>query len=252
MAHSRRFGSLPVAFGGPLTPAVKKLLIVNVAVFVVYFFAVPTRLDIEPLQQLFRALSLIPSWVVFGALWQPFTYLFLHDPYGFSHILFNMLTLWWFGGDLERDWGSRRFLKYYFFCGVGAGLMDVAARFFFGGLNIPTIGASGAIYGVLLAFGLLYPDRIIYFALIFPLPARIFVFILGAIAFLSAFGAPGSAVSHVAHLGGMLFGYIYLRRRPRVLDVDWADTYRNWRLRRARRKFQVYMRDRNRRDWPSQ
>ena len=108
-------------------------------------------------------LSLIPDWVVRGALWQPFTYLFLHSPSGFGHILVNMLMLWMFGSDLERDWGKRRFFHFYFVCGVGAGLLDVTARFAIGENTAgATIGASGAIYGVLLAFGLLYPNRTIY------------------------------------------------------------------------------------------
>ena len=103
-----------------------------------------------------------------------------------------MLMLWMFGSDLERDWGRTKFYNYYFVCGVGAGLLDVAARFAFGGSTAgATIGASGAIYGVLLAFGLLYPNRTIYVFLMFPIPARIFVLIMGVIAFLSAVAGSG-------------------------------------------------------------
>jgi membrane associated rhomboid family serine protease len=120
------------------------------------------------------------------------------------------------------------------------------ARLLLGDGHIPTIGASGAIYGVLLAFGLLYPHRTVYFGLIFPIPARVFVAILGAIAFLSAIGGPGSNVAHVAHLGGMAFGYFYLKYKPEFLDIDWMASYRRWRLRRAQRKFKVYMRKRDR------
>ena len=237
-------GPVSYGFGGMVPPGIKALLIVNSILFIVYFLS--QALEIVPLLLLFRALSLIPDWVVRGALWQPVTYLFLHSPFGFFHILFNMLTLWMFGSDLERDWGTRRFLNFYFFCGVGAGLCDVMARLLLGDGNIPTIGASGAIYGVLLAFGLLYPHRTVYFGLIFPIPARVFVFILGAIAFLSAVGGPGSNVAHVAHLGGMAFGYFYLRYKPEFLDIDWMATYRRWQLRRAQRKFKVYMRKRDR------
>jgi len=228
---------------------IKRLLIINTVLFVVYFFA--TRFRMEALLTVFHAASLIPSWLVSGAIWQPFTYLFLHSPNGFGHILFNMLMLWMFGQDLERDWGGRRFLEFYFFCGVGAGLCDVAARFIFGGLDIPTIGNSGAVYGILLAFGWLYPDRTVLFALIFPIPARVFVAILGGIQFLSTFGS-NSDVSHVAHLGGMFFAWLYLRRRPAFLDIDWKASYRQWKLRRAQRKFQVYMkkRDKNGGDSP--
>ena len=232
-------------FGGLVPRGIKWLLIANTAIWLVYFLAL--HLGIGSLLGFFRAFSLVPSWLLRGALWQPFTYLFLHDPSGFWHLLFNMLMLWMFGSDLERDWGRRRFMNYYFVCGVGAGLCDVAARLLFGGnLSTATIGASGAIYGVLLAFGLLYPNRTILFALVFPIPARIFVAILGAIAFLSAIGGPRDTVAHVAHLGGMVFGYFYLRHRPSFLDIDWADSYRRWQRRRAQRKFQVYMKKRNR------
>jgi len=231
-------------FGGLVPPMIKRLLILNIAVFIVYFFS--TVFQWETLLALFDAVSLIPSWVVKGALWQPFTYLFLHSPYGFTHILFNMLMMWMFGQDLERDWGSRKFLEFYFFCGVGAGLCDVAARFFFGGVDIPTIGNSGAVYGILLAFGWLYPDRTVLFALIVPLPARVFVAILGGIQFLSTFGSSQSNVSHIAHLGGMAFAWIYLRHRPGFLDIDWKASYRQWKLRRAQKKFEVYMKKRDR------
>ncbi len=237
----------PMNFGpSRIVPrAIKILLISNTALFAVYFLSV--SLEIVPLLWLFHATSLIPDWLFRGAIWQPFTYLFLHDPNGFGHILINMLMLWMFGSDLERDWGSRRFLNYYFVCGVGAGVCDVLARLVFGGrLDVATIGASGAIYGVLLAYGLLYPNRIIYFMLMFPIPARIAVAIMGAIAFLSAFGGSGGGVAHFAHLGGMVIGYFYLRHRPGVLDIDWLGSYRQWQLRRARRKFQVYMKKRDR------
>ena len=194
-----------------------------------------------------------------GALWQPFTYLFLHDPGGFGHIIFNSLTLWMFGVSLERTWGTRKFLEFYFFCGVGAGLCDVALRSLLTlggsavpdflarmgvGMDIPTIGNSGAVYGVLLAFGLLFPDSTVYFWMLFPIPARVFVLIMGAITFLMFFGSAGSGVSHVAHLGGMAFAWIYLRSKPKFLDIDWTMAYRQWKLRRARRKFEVYMKKR--------
>lgn len=244
--YSRYRGPASFGFGGAIPWGIKWLLIVNSVIFVVYFLS--RALGISPLEWLFGICSLRPAWVIRGALWQPFTYLFLHSPYGFGHILFNMLALWMFGSDLERDWGTRRFLNYYFFCGVGAGLCDVVARLMWGDPYTSTIGASGAIYGVLLAFGVLYPNRTVYFALLFPIPARIFVLILGVIAFLSTFGASGSQISHIAHLGGMVFGFFYLRYRPEFLDIDWIGSYRQWKLRRARRKFEVYMKKRKRSD----
>lgn len=249
MAYYSRYGSGGSSFGGLVPWAIKRLLIVNTALFVLYYLA--TAFQISPLLGLFHALGLIPSWVIRGALWQPFTYQFLHSPHGFTHVLFNMLMLWMFGANLERDWGSRKFLEFYFFCGIGAGLCDVAARLLWGNPDIPTIGASGAIYGVLLAFGLLYPNTTVYFSMIFPIPAKYFVMILGGMSFLMTLGASGDNVAHVAHLGGMLFGWIYLRRRPEFLNIDWIASYRKWKLRRAQRRFQVYMkkRDRNGGGW---
>lgn len=222
--------------------AVKWLLISNIALFVIYFLAVRTGFG-----YLFYPFGLIPATVLrsFG-VWQLVTYMFLHDPYGFGHILFNMLTLWMFGADLERSWGRSAFLRFYFICGIGAGICVVVANALFGSLNTRTIGASGAIYGVLLAFGLLFPDRIVLFSFLFPIKAKYFVMIIGAIAFLSSIGGSGSGVSHVAHLGGMVFGYAYLKgylgkRRWNLLE-PLRRAYQRWRLERAKKKFQVYMR----------
>lgn len=223
---------------------VKWLLIGNTALYLLYFFAVRTGFD-EP----FQMLGLSPVAVLrHGALWQLVTYMFLHDPVGFFHILFNMLTLWMFGADLERDWGTKPFLQYYFLCGVGAGLCDVAANALAGSWFTRTIGASGAIYGLLLAYGVMYPNRTVLFNFLFPMPAKYFVLILGVIAFLSSMSVSGSGISHVAHLGGMVFGYLYLKRRglnPANLFGRLRNGYRDWKLQRARRKFQVYMRKQN-------
>ncbi len=234
-------------FGG--TPqAVKWLLIVNIGVFVLNFIAVQAGAG-----AFFNHFALVPAAVVhFFAIWQLFTYMFLHDPYGFTHILFNMLTLYMFGVDLERRWGSKRFLQFYFTCGVGAGICVVLANLLFGNMNGRTIGASGAIYGLLMAFGMLYPDRTLLFSFLFPIKAKYFVMILGAIAFLSSISASDSGVSHVAHLGGMIFGYIYLRSySPSNFDLGayLRFQYKEWKLQRAKRKFQVYMKKQN--DRPS-
>jgi membrane associated rhomboid family serine protease len=158
-----------------------------------------------------------------------------------------------FGADLEGDWGTRRFLKFYFLCGIGAGICVVIANVLFSPtLETRTIGASGAIYGLLLAFGMLYPDRQVLFSFLFPIKAKYFVMILGAIAFMSSFGASGSGVSHVAHLGGMIFGYIFLQRQRarrsigRVGRTSMTGSIRAWyqdyKRQRARKKFEVYMR----------
>lgn len=222
-----------------LPPGVKWLLIANVAVFILDYFAL-LAFRTDP----FRVFGLVPRQVLFsGYLWQLGSYMFLHSLESFWHILVNMLTLWMFGLDLERDWGTRRFLEYYFLCGLGAGVCVIVASALFGGMSSRTIGASGAIYGLLLAFGLLYPDRVVLFSFLFPIKAKYFVMIMGAVAFMSSFSG-GSGVSHIAHLGGMIFGYLFLRVRvPRLnLRAGLKHRYREWRLGRARRKFQVYLR----------
>lgn len=238
-----------------MTPAVKWLLISNVAVFVLYFFAVRLEWD-RP----FLWFSLIPRWVLSLSLWQLATYLFIHSTSDILHILMNMLFLWFFGRALESTWGTNRFLRYYFLCGIGAGLCVVVAALITGGLDSRTIGASGAIYGLLLAFGMLFPDEEILFLGQFPMKAKWFVIIMGAMAFLFTFGASsmgGGGVSHVAHLGGMLVGYVYLKSvSPRRLGavestdpVAWVKrAYRDWKHARAKKKFQVYLRKQGDRD----
>jgi membrane associated rhomboid family serine protease len=245
------------SFAGRMTPGVKWLLIVNVALFVIYFFGHRTDL-----RALFQILSLWPAAVlhVIG-LPQLFTYMFLHDPTGFGHILFNMLALWMFGTTLEASWGTRPFLRYYFFCGVTSGLCTVFAHWMFGTTDVRTIGASGAIYGLLLAFGYLFPDVTILFAFLFPIKAKYFVIIIGAIAFLSSWAsfritADGTVmndnVSHVTHLAGMAFGFLYLKFGMARWNFDVRSgltrEYQEWKRRRARRKFEVYMRKRNGKD----
>ena len=138
-------------------------------------------------------------------LWQLFTYIFLHG--GVSHLLFNLLALWMFGGDLENYWGSKRFLRYFFFCGIGAGICTVVLSPY---QFIPVIGASGAIYGILLAFGWLFPNRLIYIYFLFPIPAKYFVVIFGLIELFSSIEGTGGGIAHLTHLGGLLFGLFYM------------------------------------------
>jgi len=237
MRHSTRYRLNTFFSSGNFPQGVKWLLIVNTAVFVLSYLAAGTSL----LETAFRWLALRPDYVIHRfAIWQLGTYLFLHG--GVMHLLFNMLTLWMFGVTLERDWGTRRFLKYYFLCGIGAGFCDVLVNAILGNWNTSTIGASGAIYGVLLAFGVLYPESTILFLFIFPIQAKFFVMIYGAMALLGAMNV-NSGVSNVAHLGGMIFGLLYLKVRFPKLDMyEVRRWYRNYKLQRAKKKFQVYMR----------
>jgi len=222
-----RYQVSSINFGGPLTPVVKKIIIACVSVFVVQLIAGDSVI---------RYFSLIPGAVLENLyFWQPFTYMFLHG--GIFHLLFNMLALFMFGCEMERHWGSRRFLRYYLVTGIGAGLCVFLTSTY----SIPTIGASGAIYGVLLAYGMTFPDRIIYMYMIFPLQARYFVMIIGGIAFLSALSSGNTGISNIAHLGGMLFGYLYLKAKPGNLLYPIKDAYHGWKLRRAKKKFMVYL-----------
>jgi membrane associated rhomboid family serine protease len=249
MAIGTRSWARNFGITGGLPPGIRMLLIVNVGIFLLQFFGRGTWLG-----ELFTYGELIPAAVVkLFFVWQLATYMFLHS--GIGHILWNMLALWMFGTELERLWGTQRFLQFYFFCGIGAGLCVVLLNYMFGNPTVPTVGSSGAIYGLLLASAVLWPDRQILFSFLIPIKMKYFVMIIGAIAFLNSFN-PASPVSDVAHLGGMLFGYIFLkmprvvvgssrRGAPRVRtgsSFSIREAYRSWKLARAKRKFEVYMR----------
>jgi membrane associated rhomboid family serine protease len=180
-------------------------------------------------------LGLVPGLVIRGWLWQPLTYMFLHSPQDLFHILFNMLLLWMFGGELERHWGSRAFLRYYLVCGVGGGVFATVMGYLPGGSPvIPTIGASGAIFGLLTAYGLIFAERTVLFMLIFPMKARTMAIIMFVITFFYTFSQPSSGVSHIAHLGGAVVGFLYLKRVWRI-----GALYRELQWKRHRRKFTV-------------
>jgi membrane associated rhomboid family serine protease len=227
------------SFYGYFPTGVKWLLIVNTAIFLL------TSLAPRSLMADVAIFSLVPYTVVHRfTVWQLVTYLFLHG--GVWHLLFNMLTLWMFGTQLERDWGTRRFLKYYFICGIGAGLFDVTLHAVLADWGTRTIGASGAIMGLLLAFGVMYPNQTVLMNFLFPIKAKYLVMIYAAIELLVTLG-PNTGVSSIAHLGGMAVGYVYLKGRlPHLRMVDFGGAYRQWKLDRAKKKFQVYLRKHNR------
>lgn len=220
-----------------MSPAVKMLVIANVTAYL--------AASIVP--EMIARLGLRPAAVFEDlAVWQMVTYLFLHAPLpAIGHLLFNMLALWMFGTELERTWGTRFFVKYYFVTGLGA-----AATVLLWSISpLPgaeaiyderTIGASGAIYGILLAYALYFPNREIYLYLLFPIKVKYFVMIVGAIAFLSSLGSGGSGVAHTAHLGGLVVGYLYLKGlRLRPLD-ELRYRWLRWKMQRARGRFDVY------------
>jgi len=224
------------SFGpGPLTPAIKALIAANVAAFLAALAvpAITLRFGLRPADVVGRL-----------QLWQPVTYMFLHG--GIFHLLFNMLALWMFGVELERMWGSRFFTKFYFMAGGGAALTTLLLSF----MPLPfadqlyyslTIGASGAVYGVLLAYAMYFPHRPIYLYFVFPVPAKYFVMIIGAISLLSSMNGPGGGIAHTTHLGGLIAGYLYLKGGTRThLLADIKYRYLKWRINRTRRRFDVY------------
>ncbi len=248
-------------YSGYFPPGVKWLLIANIGIYLISFFAD----KLFHLPQLFEIFALVPAQVVlWGYVWQVVTYMFLHG--GMWHVIFNMLGLWFFGPPLERDWGTKRFLQYYFLCGVGAAVCVILLAFAVdemrgnpGEAALATIGASGALFGILLAYGMLYPDAMVLYDFLFPIKAKYFVMIVGAVAFLGSF-TTGSGISHIAHLGGMIFGYAFLksgRKRSTPRRANWLSSlhsqYHEWKVQRARRKFQVYMRKHgnDRDEWPN-
>lgn len=198
-----------IGFGRPWTPMVRMLILINGGVFLAELI-LGNRL-IDPFQ--------LDTSHPFQ-IWRYGTYLFLHHPGNVFHIFFNMFALWMFGSDMEDYFGSRRFLHYYFFTGIGAGLSVMFIDLFTGRPSY-VIGASGAVFGVLLAFGLVYAERVITLLIFFVLPvsmkAKHFVIIFGVLEFLFGVSArtqgpgTGGGIAHFAHLGGMVFGYLYLK-----------------------------------------
>lgn len=231
----------------------KNLLIVNVVVFLATYLFRTMGVDLNNVLGLHFFLA--PDFHIY----QLFTYMFAHG--GFSHIFFNMFALWMFGCIVERTWGPKKFLTYYIVCGVGAGLFQELAQFaqfYFiaseqlphftlaqtmkvanasaAGLNLwTTVGASGAVYGILLAFGMLYPEeRIFIFPLPVPIKAKWFVMGYAAIELFMAYSSTGDGVAHLAHLGGMVFGFFLIRYWRRHPDIRYS--------RRSGQQFFDYMR----------
>jgi membrane associated rhomboid family serine protease len=231
MRRGPSYNTVSYAFGpGPVSLAVKYLIIANVAMFLVSMAYKPIVYE----------LGLIPRAVVEQyRIWQLVTYLFLHGD--IVHIVVNMLALWMFGTELERLWGTRFFLKFYAITGIGGGVVTVAYAllpwsFAHAGYAVTTIGASGAIFGLLGAYALYFPERPIYIYAIFPVKAKYFVLLIAVISYLSS---PGG-VSHTAHLGGLVIGYLYLKglRVHPIAELKYR--YLKWKINRTRRKFDVY------------
>jgi membrane associated rhomboid family serine protease len=238
----------------PFTRAVTWLIGINTGVFLLMGLLSWVRIPIGPYIKYYC--ELVPTDVVqHGRLWQIVTYGFLHE--GFGHWFWNMIGLWMFGSAIENAWGTRRFLELYFIGVIGAAITTIALSFahILGNPETATVGASGGIYAILIAFGILFAENEI---LMIPFPFRIkakyFVGILIVVTLVLAISGGGN-VAYVAHLGGLLFGWLYVRRgpKPALVNVGLSERYyglRNsyyrWRRRRAARKFEVYMREHDR------
>src|SRR5688572_17068227 len=211
-------GGFSFGFGG-LSPWVQRLIIANIGVFIA--------------QNAFRDLTLYLAFVPYDILFRPWTvitYMFAHG--NFWHIAMNMLALFFFGPPLEARWGSREFLKFYLISGLGGAVLS----FFFAPMS-PIIGASAAVYGIMLAFAMNWPDAPIYIYAIFPVKAKYLVGVMGMLSFFAMFQGGGDNIAHAAHLGGFAAAFIYLkfsgplgpisrlkksfsRRRMKVVNVD--------------------------------
>tara|TARA_B110000495_G_C23002625_1_gene591866 strand:- start:840 stop:1685 length:846 start_codon:yes stop_codon:yes gene_type:complete len=217
MKYRLQFNSGEVTYKPQIfTKAIKILISIN---FVIYMLqSLAGKEDV-----FFRLFGLVPNAFISELmLWQPFTYMFFHAPYyssvGISHILLNMLGLWVFGRELEQAWGKNKFLKYYFLTGIGSGLITYLFQI---NSDNPVIGASGAVYGILLAYGISFPNRMLYIWGLIPVRSIWLVVIMGSIAFFGLLGR-ADGISHVTHISGMFIGYVLLKKKWRLADIIFA------------------------------
>ncbi len=211
--------------GGIFTPMVKILLLANVGVFI---------LEQMVGYKLITLFGLAPQLVIKkGYFWQVGTYMFLHDLRLIFHILLNMFILWMFGCEIERAWGSKEFLKYYFLCGIGAGVFTLVLSW---NSLVPTIGASGAIFGILVAYAMMFPDRLIYVYFLFPVKAKYLVAFFAVLEFWASLSHTADGIGHFAHLGGMVIGFLYIKADWRTRNL--FTFFKNYRYKRMMTKLQ--------------
>lgn len=220
-----------------MTPMMKKIVFATGGVWGLQLLFSFAGIDLASGIGWFPGLGLVPSQFIFGAIYQPLTYMFLHSPVDPMHILFNMVMLWMFGSSLERFWGSRAFLRYYIVCGVGGGIAAIAMGLLTGNGSATTIGASGALFGLFVAFGIVFSRRTVLFMLIFPMQARVMAAIMIGLNLFYLLNSRGDGVSYIAHLGGALTGYLFLNRAWRI-----GEFYRELRWKIKRRRFKVMSR----------
>lgn len=216
-------------------PVIKYLLIINVAVYLLqsFFFKALWLGNVNIYQFYFKYFALQPIFTVPSFTspisghffpWQIITYMFMHG--SFTHLFFNMFALWMFGIELENLWGSKKFLFYYFLCGIGAALANLFIAPIFTSVG-PTVGASGSVYGILIAFGYLFPDRHIYIYFLLPIKAKYLVILYMALEVFSVASQQETGIAHVAHLGGAVVGFVYLLITKRKTSYDIFSKYSN-------------------------
>lgn len=185
---------------GSIPPAIKNILLANGVIFILTF------LNGNLANIIYHQFALSAEGV-FGEfkIWQLVSYMFLHDNGSIWHIFFNMFILWMFGAELENNWGTKEFLKYYFITGIGGGIFSLLLS------GAPTVGASAAVYGVMIAYAISYPDRLIYIYFLFPVKVKYLMGFLTLVSFFSTIGPSTDNVAHAAHLGGIVIGFVYLK-----------------------------------------
>lgn len=241
-----------IKFGGNLTAAVKALLIINASIFLLIWaagFFFPGDTLASSINEYFGLNHI--GFIQSHYYWQAFTYMFLHG--GWIHIIFNLLTLWMFGTELEATWGSRKFITYYLLAGIGAGFCIALLNYYLY-TQIPdtkhfsTIGASGAIYALLLAYGISWPNREVLLYFLFPIKIKYLLIIFGLIEFfgtLESLKGPAGSISHIGHLGGLLTGFLLLmlwKRGSRKTDGFFSRLLKRRKFRKKQKEIDIRIR----------
>lgn len=214
-------GSYRLGGGGAIPPGVKILLIANISIYVLqmisgdflvrWFGLTPTDIFLSGPSGFSSDGLYINTNPAVPLLYQLVTYMFLHG--GFFHILMNMFVLWMFGGEIERAWGKKRFFRYYFMTGIAGGIFTVIFQPYFSGA---TIGASASVYGLLVAYAVLFPNRLIYLYFLIPVKVKYAVIAFVGLEFYASLSTANDGIGHLAHLGGAIIGFIYLKFDYRV------------------------------------
>ena len=231
--------SASIRFGGPITPGVKKLLIINGSIFLIQ--QILALVSDSNILSIFFGLS-HEGFINGFMLWQPVTYMFLHG--GWIHIFFNLLGLWMFAGEVENRLGEKRFIRFYILSGLGAGLFIAVMNYYvylsYGYSGI-TIGASGALYAILIAYAMLWPDREVLLYFLFPVRIKYLLLAFGIFEFfgtLSTAAGKGGNISHIGHIGGLIAGFMLMKKymNPSLKKSGGTSFFENFRKKQRLKK----------------